>query len=278
MAARPFTKHLLSFTIALTLGFGLPAGTGVGVNPSSAQVSWVSKLVINIPSRTLWVYEGDKIVQYYPVGVGRPGYMTPLGQFTVIRKIIDPGWEHPYKAAGAIRIAPGETNPLGSRWIGFHRKNGGEYGMHGTDNPRSVGRFSSHGCVRMKTKDIEALFEIVDIGTPVNVVYETVLIRRKGDDIRLVVFKDAFGRGMPSAQEVYDRIIAEYPTARVDMDKVRTALGQPNERPFEVATVPSQDETAPIAEQPASENGVHMSGDVPPLAPIDTLPIQAPLQ
>jgi len=204
---------------------------------AKAPVLEATKLVINIPSRTLWVYQGSKIVRYFPVGVGRPGFMTPVGDYSVLRKVVDPGWENPYKPAGEIRIVPGQNNPLGTRWIGFLRKGAGEYGMHGTDNPGSVGKFSSHGCVRLKVPDAEALFDMVEIGTPVAVVYEPVLIRPQGDEMRVVVFRDVFGRGMPTAEQVHARIMAEYPNARVDDTLLRKALQQPTERPIPVGAL-----------------------------------------
>lgn len=199
-----------------------------------------TRVVINLPSRTLWVYSGDRIVRYFPVGVGKVGYMTPLGKFSVIRKVIDPGWENPYLPNGKLRLAPGEDNPLGTRWIGFYRRREGEYGMHGTDNPGSVGKFSSHGCVRMKVSDAEALFDLVDLGTPVEIVYQPVLIRRSGDEVRVVVYADRFHRGMPTASQLESRIRREYPGIRLDARKLRAALGQPTEKPMAVGVMPAK--------------------------------------
>jgi lipoprotein-anchoring transpeptidase ErfK/SrfK len=195
-----------------------------------------ARVVINIPSRTLWVYHGDKIARYFPVGVGRVGFMTPMGRFQVLRKVEEPGWENPYRAKGAIRIAPGEENPLGTRWIGFHRQNGGEFGIHGTDNPGSVGKFSSHGCVRMKVPDAEALFDMIDVGTPIEVVYEPVLIRRQDNRIRVIVYADRFRRGMPTVEKVTADILKQYPGAIIDSVQLQTALRTPTERPQDVAS------------------------------------------
>jgi hypothetical protein len=228
-----FAKIALVWIAALTLMSGGSAGLAVGA-ASVPAAEQASKIVINIPSRTLWVYSGEKIVRYFPVGVGRPGFMTPLGQFKVIRKILDPGWENPYKAKGAVRITPGANNPLGTRWIGFHQNSSGEYGMHGTDNPGSVGKFSSHGCVRLKIPDAEALFELVEIGTPVEVVYEPVLIRENGNDIRLIVYTDRFKKGMPSVDKIQQDILKQYPGAEVDLSKIQAALQAPAERPVVV--------------------------------------------
>lgn len=212
-----------------------------------------TRVVINVPSRMLWVYSGNKIVKYFPVGVGRVGFMTPVGHFNVIRKVQDPGWENPYKQKGAIRIAPGETNPLGTRWIGFHQKNGGEFGIHGTDNPSSVGKFSSHGCVRMRVPDAEVLFDMVDLGTSVEVVYQPVLIRRQNETIRVIVYGDRFQKGMPSADAVSAEILKQYPKALVDNSKLQAALKAPAEKPIDVAQLPlDKVSDLPNAEKPST--------------------------
>lgn len=248
MADDRILKIVLAVFVALTLG---------ACSQVSANSRFDNKIVINIPSRTLWVYSGDKIVKWYPVGVGRPGYMTPVGKFKVIRKILHPGWEHPYRAAGQTRIPPGMNNPLGTRWIGFLNQGGGEYGMHGTDNPSSVGKFSSHGCVRLKIPDAEELFEMVQVGTPVEVVYETVLIRPKGNTLRVVVYPDKFGKGMPSADEVVARIRNQHPEAVIDMGQLRQALASPTQQFVEVGLVENQMPTVASQQKtpsmPASE-------------------------
>jgi L,D-transpeptidase ErfK/SrfK len=222
---------MIALMLNLTLGFGVSA---IPALQARAEQIEASKLVINIPSRTLWVYVGNNIVRYFPVGLGKPGFMTPLGKYSITSKVIDPGWEHPYVGKGKIRIAPGAGNPLGTRWMGFHYYKGGEYGFHGTDRPSSVGQFSSHGCVRMKIKDAEALFEMVEVGTPVEVIYETVLIRPKGNELRVLVYPDVFKRGMPSAEKVISNIRAQYPTAKVEPDKIRAALSRPTQQPVVV--------------------------------------------
>lgn len=143
------------------------------------------RIVINIPAARLTLYDGVNPVKVYPVGLGQPRYPTPQGQFKVIRKTRNPGWENPYLKPGKVQVMPGQNNPLGTRWIGFKPGPAGEYGIHGTDTPQSVGQFRSHGCVRMKNQDVLDLFERVKLGTPVQVVYEPLDLRiEKG---RLIV-------------------------------------------------------------------------------------------
>lgn len=265
-------KCQFAMIVALTLLTTQPAAPGVSAQSSAKQEEPERRLVINIPSRTLWVYSGDQIIKYFPVGVGRVGYMTPLGKFQIIRKVLDPGWENPYLPSGKVRLAPGEDNPLGTRWMGFYQKDGGEYGMHGTDNPASVGKFSSHGCVRMKVSDAETLFDMITVGTPVDIVYEPVLIRRNGNMIRLVVYADRFKRGMPSAQTVKANILKQYPNAILEMGKIEQALRLPTERPVEVGVLGIDTEeivkiTAPSTTQSPAVEALPAS-----LVPIESIP------
>jgi lipoprotein-anchoring transpeptidase ErfK/SrfK len=58
-------------------------------------------------------------------------------------------------------VGPGKDNPVGTRWLGLNRKG---YGIHGTNNPRSIGKRASHGCVRMRNRDVEDLFARVAVG------------------------------------------------------------------------------------------------------------------
>jgi lipoprotein-anchoring transpeptidase ErfK/SrfK len=140
------------------------------------------QLILDRRKRLLKVMEGNRERRRFRVGVGMPGWETPVGSFSVIEKTAYPIWEHPAKG---VRIPPGPTNPLGSRWIGFHRDckgrrgfNGQEHlevkgcvtsGFHGTPNRDSVGGAVSHGCVRLFDEDVKELFELVQLGTPVTV-------------------------------------------------------------------------------------------------------------
>jgi hypothetical protein len=161
--------------------------------------------------------------------------------------IEDPGWENPYKANGASRIKPGRYNPLGTRWIGFKADPRGEFGIHGTNRPNSVGHFVSHGCVRMKIQDAEALFDQVRMGTPVEVTYDTVLLRPKGNEFRVVVYKDRLKKGMPSPQAITEQIHQEFPEAVIEPKALIQALNNPNER-FQVVGHFRAEEPKPDAE------------------------------
>lgn len=113
-------------------------------------------LIVSIPDRKLAVIENGAVVAVFAVAVGKPSTPSPVGTFTVINRLANPT----YYAPGTV-IEPGPANPLGTRWIGLSRKG---YGIHGTDNPRSIGEAKSHGCIRLRNADVERLFERVRTG------------------------------------------------------------------------------------------------------------------
>jgi lipoprotein-anchoring transpeptidase ErfK/SrfK len=114
------------------------------------------RIVVSIPDRKLALIEDGRVVKVYPTAVGRATSPTPSGTFTIVQRISNPAWY----GAGKV-VAPGKSNPLGTRWLGLSRKS---YGIHGTNEPRSIGRNASHGCVRMRNRDVEDLFARVAVG------------------------------------------------------------------------------------------------------------------
>lgn len=125
------------------------------------------RLVIRLSERRVYVYDQDQVINSYPIAIGRTGWDTPTGKFKVIQMLREPVWEHPF--TGEL-VPPGPDNPLGSRWIGFWTDGTNYIGFHGTPNTETVGQAASHGCIRMYDQDVTALFEIVQMGTPVEVV------------------------------------------------------------------------------------------------------------
>jgi lipoprotein-anchoring transpeptidase ErfK/SrfK len=114
------------------------------------------RIVVSIPDRKLALIENGKVVKVYPIAVGADATPSPTGTFTVIHRIPNPTWYH----AGKV-VPPGKNNPVGSRWIGLSQKG---YGIHGTNAPKSIGHNVSHGCIRMLNRDVEKLFELVQVG------------------------------------------------------------------------------------------------------------------
>lgn len=115
------------------------------------------RIVVSIPDRKLVLFEGDRALRVYAVAVGKSSTPTPHGKFAIINRVPNPTY---FARTGAV--APGANNPLGSRWMGLSAQG---YGIHGTNVPSSIGKAASHGCVRMRKQDLEELFEMVTVGT-----------------------------------------------------------------------------------------------------------------
>ncbi len=106
------------------------------------------EIVINKNAKRLTVYKDGRIFRQYAVAVGKEETPTPTGTFTVVNKQVNPG------------------GPYGTRWLGLSRRG---YGIHGTNDPSSIGKNASNGCVRMFNEDVEALFDVVPVGTTVRI-------------------------------------------------------------------------------------------------------------
>ncbi|MEQ8834773.1 MAG: L,D-transpeptidase [Miltoncostaeaceae bacterium] len=123
-------------------------------------------VVIDRSAFQLHLYRAAERMRTMPVGVGMASHPTPAGQFRVVNMERNPTWNPPDSrwAEGIGPIPPGPENPLGTRWIGIDSP---AIGIHGTPEPETVGRRSSHGCIRMYDRDARWLYNLVRIGTPV---------------------------------------------------------------------------------------------------------------
>lgn len=122
------------------------------------------RLVVDLSDAKVYSYWGKQVLASYPVAVGQPGWETPIGSFKVLRKQRNPIWRQPI--TGDL-IPTGPDNPLGDRWIGFWSDEQHQIGFHGTNNEDLVGKPISHGCLRMRNTDIQALYEQIQVGTPI---------------------------------------------------------------------------------------------------------------
>jgi lipoprotein-anchoring transpeptidase ErfK/SrfK len=126
-------------------------------------------IVINRAANVLSLYKGTRLWQQFHVATGQAAYPTPAGRFHIVVKWVNPWWYPPASpwAAGESPVPPGPSNPLGTRWMGLSAPG---VGIHGTNNPSSIGYSVSHGCIRMQVPDAEWLFDHVGIGTTVFIV------------------------------------------------------------------------------------------------------------
>jgi lipoprotein-anchoring transpeptidase ErfK/SrfK len=161
-------RHWFAFALgALTLAGAQPAaardvvGFGGSYHPGT--------IVIVTQARELYFVLGGGQAIRYPVGVGRAG-MAWQGRAQIAEKFLKPAWGPPADIAVANPniplVIPGGSprNPMGAAAMGLNR---GNYAIHGTNEPGSIGRFVSHGCIRMFNEDILDLYQRVPVGTEV---------------------------------------------------------------------------------------------------------------
>lgn len=140
-------------------------------------------IVVNLAELRLYYFPpGENIVQVFPLGIGQLGLETPVTTTRVSQKIPNPTWTptpgiRARSLEQGIKLPPvvpaGPNNPLGRFALRLGVGNG-EYLIHGTSAPDSVGLRVSSGCMRMNAPDIKALFEQVRVGTRVQIINEPV--------------------------------------------------------------------------------------------------------
>jgi len=163
-------------TLILPTQHLLPARSGTGI-------------IVNLAELRLFRFNSDGTVESFPISVGREGWDTPTGSTTIMDKVKDPDWHVPASIRAQDPSLPdvvpaGPDNPLGQYamhlgWPG--------YLIHGTNAPASIGKPSSHGCMRLYPEDIEALFNLSSAGDTVTVVETPVTLGQSGGNLYLQV-------------------------------------------------------------------------------------------
>ncbi len=190
-------------------------------------------LLINLPQRLLFFFRDGKLLEAYPVGLGRPDWPTPAGTFRVAELRRHPAWHVPpsiqeemRREGQAVRtlVPPGPDNPLGEYWIGLSLSG---VGIHGTIAPASVYHFQSHGCIRLHPDDVAALYARVAPGTPGRIVYEPVLLADLPDgSLYLEVNPDAYHRRGDPGRYLAQLAQAHGLDARIDWAAAQQALSR----------------------------------------------------
>lgn len=166
----PNQKLVHGTNIILPAAFILPPGPRQGI-------------VLNLSElRIYYFHPNSNLISTFPIGIGRSGWRTPVGETKIVRKRKDPTWIPPdsirrsHARKGKIlppSIGPGPDNPLGAYAMNLAWP---RYVIHGTNQPDSVGKRSSSGCIRLYPEDIKALFNITEPGTTVRVIHEPVKV------------------------------------------------------------------------------------------------------
>ena len=164
--AASLAAAVLSFLVIPTVT--TPAAARGDIVAYNSDVS-PGTIVVRTNERRLYLVLGSGRALTYPVGVGRAG-MQWEGRAVIASKRVRPAWGPPpsikRENPRLPDVIPGgaPNNPMGVAALVL---NGGDYAIHGTNNPSSIGRFSSHGCIRMYNEDITDLYGRVGVGTPV---------------------------------------------------------------------------------------------------------------
>ena len=151
-------------------------------------------LVVNLAEHRLYYFGTDGAEpETFPLGVGREGWGTPLGSTEIVRKKERPTWFPPESIRAKKphlpkAVPPGPHNPLGSHALYFDWPS---YLIHGTNMPWGVGRRVSHGCIRLYPEDIARLFELVPVGTPVQVISQAIKIGWYGGELYVEAHPEA---------------------------------------------------------------------------------------
>jgi lipoprotein-anchoring transpeptidase ErfK/SrfK len=137
---------------------------------TTAAVRKKNRTVVTVDRTTfkLRLFKGLRRNKIYTIAIGAAGYDTPSGQFAIQSKQVNPAWHVPRSPwAGSMQgqVVPGGApgNPLKARWLGVN----GAVGIHGTAEEWSMGSRASHGCIRMRVRDVIDLFPRVPLGAPV---------------------------------------------------------------------------------------------------------------
>jgi len=180
-------------------------------NPHIVPATHDDGILINIPQRMLFHFSQGTLLAAYPVGLGKPSWPTPDGEFQIVAREMNKAWKVPKSIQEEMRrenrivleeVPPGPDNPLGAHWLGLSLWG---YGIHGTIAPSSVYHFRSHGCIRLHPDDIAELFDRVSVGTPGRLIYQPVLLAVVEDGrILLEVHRDIYNMGVDPAQTVRD--------------------------------------------------------------------------
>jgi lipoprotein-anchoring transpeptidase ErfK/SrfK len=156
MAAVIFTNQLSAQQPTVLSTGAAQTATAIPTVPVQREI------IVSLEDRKLALIENGQVRKIYAVAVGKPSTPSPEGIFTIERRVANPVYHHDGKT-----VLPGPGNPVGTRWMGLSKSG---YGIHGTNEPRSIGKAASHGCIRMARRELEEFYALVAVGDTVRLV------------------------------------------------------------------------------------------------------------
>ena len=139
------------------------------VAPKITEDTMLPTIVVHVDTNRLDLYEGFEVTHSWDVATAKPGWTTPVGEWSLYQKRENPTWYNPALdswGADLPAVVPGGPgNPMGTRALYITAP--GLIRIHGTTSPDSIGRYASHGCIRMHNEQVEELYDLVPVGTKV---------------------------------------------------------------------------------------------------------------
>lgn len=202
-------------------------------------------LVINVPEMRIFDFTRGEDPEVFAIAIGDPVDPTPVGEFRVGAKRVDPVWRVPVSIREERpelppEVPPGEDNPLGQHWMTLGQTS---YGIHGTNIRWSIGRMATHGCIRLYNDQMSALYDRIEEGTPVRLVYEPVKLGRRGDEIFIEVHPDIYGQDRDPFTHALFRLFVLEGFGLVDVDSIdrehlRRVIDDARGVPIRIGSVP----------------------------------------
>lgn len=233
-----------------------PAGS-VLILPTQYVLPDVPKngIIINLVEMRLYYFSPNKReVHIFPVGVGREGWESPLGVWSIIERTPLPTWHAPESIREARakegvfipkEVPPGPDNPLGDYAM---RLSNHTYLIHGTNDPSGVGRRSSAGCIRMYPEDIKSLFELTSRGTSVRIINYPYKAGWQDNKLYLETHLPLGGilaeldPDHKDAEQVINKAISQRGAAYVNWTKAKAIAKEQQAIPQEVGRMASKEE------------------------------------
>jgi L,D-transpeptidase ErfK/SrfK len=194
-------------------------------------------IFINLSELRLYYFyrqKGERFVETVPIGIGREGNNTPLGNYKIIEKIVKPAWHVP----ASIRkekpelppvVPAGPDNPLGSHAL---RLSDPTILLHGTNKPWGIGRTVSHGCIRLYPEDIPRLFALVPYGERVTILRQPIKVGLRDDRVYMEVHEDPHAE--PTFGEAINLLRTKGVIARADIRKMYLTLEKKSGVPTDI--------------------------------------------
>ncbi|WP_205623639.1 L,D-transpeptidase family protein [Desulfogranum japonicum] len=228
-------------TIILPLSYILPDTARKGI-------------VINLPALRLFHYKkqgSQHIVSTFPIGAGAVDRATPMGNMHITRKKHLPTWYVPASIAAdhlakgdplPSRIPPGPLNPLGEYALYLSKPS---YLIHGTNKPASVGLRASNGCIRLLPEDIQRLFKITSVKTPVKIVNQPYLLGQRDGIVYLEAHTPFNDLGKTGLKKIYLQLneLQKKNGFSFDWDKIEAIVAKAQGIPIAISSTGLMDKT-----------------------------------